>query len=229
MITDPLAADHGALSDALAGVIEALRTYPGVAVGEGMVAGPAGRSSTIESQVEGFVKHLAEHMREEEDVLFPALLAVSPEAEPEIEQLAEEHWPIHLTAREFSVRFTSGDVEGACRVARVFLAELLSHVGHETRVIRRILDSAGPEALRGTENLFFEWRVRSTAAELAPLLREWDSTLEIVEARDGVVSVQVGPDAPSRRPLQTQISRFLKARIPDVLRVEFEDAHPGGR
>lgn len=225
MIADPLAADHEALSDALAGVIETLRAHR-------YGAPPSADSPRLETRVKELVRHLAEHMREEEDVLFPALLAVSPSSAPEIESLAQEHWPIHLAAREFAARFASGDEVGACETGRVFLAEFLAHVAHETRGICCILASAKGVTLNGTENLFFEWRVRSSAAELVPILEEWGATLHITEARSGVVkarlAVQNGGELEFRA-LQAQVVRFLRSRTPDAHRVEVQDAHPGRR
>jgi hypothetical protein len=88
-----------------------------------------------------FVGRLAEHLRYTEETLFPALQEVEPGFACDIEGLKKEHRQLHLLARDLGLQIRGGAKEGACGVARSFLALLLDHIRRETKGVERLARS----------------------------------------------------------------------------------------
>jgi CheY-like chemotaxis protein len=127
------------LTDALAGIIRRLRTrrYEGLkALLQDVLKG-----ETIE-----FAGDLAGHLRYEEQVLFPSLAELKPEARPRLKEIEREHDRLRGYSRELAHRLGEGDGAGACGVARHFLAALLEHIERESEIVDEIVAPLGYRA-----------------------------------------------------------------------------------
>ncbi len=128
----------GALTESLAALIGYLRLggYDGL------------RNALDEAITQGadrFIGLLAKHLRQEEDILFPALREASPAAEEILRPLQEQHASLRVFASEFAQRIAVDDRDGACDVARSFLAALLEHIGREDQAVEALMKRLHPQ------------------------------------------------------------------------------------
>ena len=122
--------EDGFLSDALAGILGRLRgpRYPRF---------PGGAEEALQSEADGFVKRLAQHLRYSEENLFPALRTAGPGSAGDLDVLEKDHRLLGLYARNLATQIKGQDREGANGVARTFLAVLLEHLDREMSGMRR--------------------------------------------------------------------------------------------
>ncbi len=130
----------GTLTESLASLIGYLRlgAYDGL------------RSALDEAVAQGadrFIGLLADHLRHEEEVLFPALREASPAAEELLKPLQEQHASLRVFASEFAQRLAVDDRDGACDVARSFLAALLEHIEREDRTVEALMKRLHPQTV----------------------------------------------------------------------------------
>lgn len=133
------AGHDGCLSDSLAAIVGRIREmeYLGVQIH---------LEQALRGSAEQFVRRLADHLRQEEEVLFPALREASAGAAADLEPLEREHRTLHLYAVDLARRIREHDVTGAREVARSFLSALMDHVGRETDEVNGILVGLDPKA-----------------------------------------------------------------------------------
>ena len=81
-----------------------------------------------------FIDTLARHLLYEEQVLFPELRHLDPGIAPRLRVLQAEHTDLRRLATDLASAIKMGDSTGAYDVARTFLAELYTHIGHEADV-----------------------------------------------------------------------------------------------
>lgn len=127
----------GSLTESLAALIGYLRlgAYDGL------------RSALDEAITKGadrFIGLLADHLRHEEEILFPSLREASPAAEELLKPLQEQHASLRVFASEFAQRIAVDDRDGACDVARSFLAALLEHIEREDRAVETLMKRLHP-------------------------------------------------------------------------------------
>ncbi|MBI2930337.1 MAG: hemerythrin domain-containing protein [Planctomycetes bacterium] len=130
-----------ALADSLAGVIGYLRArqYEGVRDELWKILLHAS---------DRFVNNLAEHLKDEEAQIFPALCSVAPEFGTQLEALKSEHAGLADGARDLAMRIGEGDSTQALETARGLLTQLMEHMRREDGVITAILKSRNASALR---------------------------------------------------------------------------------
>jgi CheY-like chemotaxis protein len=90
-----------------------------------------------------FAGDLAEHLRYEEEVLFPSLAELKASARPELELLEKEHDRLRDYSKKLAQRLTQGDGAGAADLARTFLAVLLEHMERESAAVDAIVAPLG--------------------------------------------------------------------------------------
>jgi hemerythrin-like domain-containing protein len=83
---------------------------------------------------EAFVDSLAQHLRHEEDVLFPALRKRDPATAREVDDLQAEHAVLRRLATGLARAIATNENAKACGVARTFLAELYAHIDRESKL-----------------------------------------------------------------------------------------------
>lgn len=155
MSTPALHPHDGSLTDALAGIIGRLHEQPYRML-------QAEFAAALRGAADEFIRKLADHLRHEEEVLFPALREVAPWSERELDDLEEEHRVLGVYSRELGCRIHARDEVGVRSVGRSFLAALLDHIRRETKVVDHAvawLDA--PEEARLAEML----RAREAAME----------------------------------------------------------------
>jgi hemerythrin-like domain-containing protein len=127
------------LTDALAAVIGYLRmgAYDGLR---------RALDQALHSSADEFIGLLAEHLRQEEEALFPALRDAARGAAALLAPLQEQHASLRVFASELAQRLAVDDRQGACEVARSFLAALLEHVEREDRAVEELIRGLPPAA-----------------------------------------------------------------------------------
>jgi hemerythrin-like domain-containing protein len=128
MIAGPYDDRDGVLTGALADLIARLRGAPYQGVIDEVQKACSGTADE-------FIGKLADHLRNEEDVLFPAILRADPGAAREVEALLGEHRRLRAYAVRLARRIRGRDAREAGQVARRFLAALYDHIDHERRVV----------------------------------------------------------------------------------------------
>lgn len=135
---------NGPLTDALAGIIGYLRVRR-----YGRVMGNL--EEVFLGACDRFIGVLAEHLKYEEEELFPELRRLAPLSGPALEAVAREHGLLRIYAQELAARLKIRDEEGASEVARAFLAALLDHIEHENRAVDGAVASLDPGRRRELE------------------------------------------------------------------------------
>ena len=127
------------LTNALAGIIERLRTrrYEGL---------KAFLQDLLRGETLEFTGDLAQHLKYEEEILFPALAELKPEARPRLGEVEEEHERLREFSRRLAHRLREGDASGAVAVAREFLAALLEHIDRESALVNEVVTPLGYRA-----------------------------------------------------------------------------------
>ncbi len=134
MMTTLSRSEAGALSEALAGLVDHLRG--------GRPARSLGTpEDALSAEADRFVGGLAAHLRYAEETLFPALEEVEPGAACDLEGLKRDHRLFHLYARDLAIQIRGGEKEKACGLARSFLAVMLDHLHRETDGVDRLVRS----------------------------------------------------------------------------------------
>jgi hemerythrin-like domain-containing protein len=118
----------GVLTGALADLLAQLRSAPYQGVIDEVQNASQGAADV-------FIGKLADHLRKEEEVLFPAILRADPGAAGKLEALLREHRQLRAHAVRLARRIRGRDARKAGEVARDFLAALYVHIDHERRVV----------------------------------------------------------------------------------------------
>ena len=135
------------LVDALASVVGQIREslYTGI-VNEVL--------EVLRTKAGGFISKLADHLRQEEEHLYPELRRLRPTCFPDIHELLLEHVLMRNLAREMSVAIVGRDNKRALEISRTFLATLLAHMERESRLVTGILKALSTaDAARLAETL----------------------------------------------------------------------------
>ncbi len=133
--------DESTLADRLAGIIGYLRMQRYGDVSHAL-------KDALHGACDKFVRRLADHLRHEEEVLFPGLLEASPGSAAMLEEIRQEHRLLHIYARELGVRLRARDEDGAFAVARSFLGALFDHIQREGDAVDSIVRSLDEAAAR---------------------------------------------------------------------------------
>jgi hemerythrin-like domain-containing protein len=130
--------DDQALLDELAGLIERLRSGSYAQVVQGVRDAPA-------TGIDEFMDLLSRHLLYEENILFPSLReSAAAGAVRQLGGLEQEHGELRGFARDFVRRVREGDVDGACKLGRLFMAALLDHMDRESEITRKALAKLAP-------------------------------------------------------------------------------------
>ena len=99
------------------------------------------------SDFELFSNALDAHMEVEEEVYFPALHGVSPDSEPELEELVSEHHSLRLGVSLVEKAIAVGDTRASLAALEELAAEVSRHEKAEEELIERV---TGPSSSRST-------------------------------------------------------------------------------
>lgn len=121
-------AHDGRLSDALAALYGYLRIGPRPFL-----------EDAPHASADRFINALADHLRHEEDQLFPALREANPAWDDVLSPLRAEHASLRELASRLAQRMTADDREGAAAVALSLLEALLPHLKREERAIDSLI------------------------------------------------------------------------------------------
>ena len=124
----------GRLADALAALYGYLRAGPRPFL-----------EHAAHAAADTFINALAEHLRHEEEQLFPALGEASPDADASLGPLRKEHVSLREFASRLAQRMSMDDFEGAADVALTCLEALLKHLKREERAIDVLIGRLPPE------------------------------------------------------------------------------------
>lgn len=125
-------AHDGALMGALTGIVTALRHR-----GYGRLQDHL--REVLEGRAGRFVEDLADHLRYEEDILFPSLKELRPHAAERLAGIESEHEELRSFARGLAQKVRERDGEGAADVARRFLAALMDHIHREDTIVEELV------------------------------------------------------------------------------------------
>jgi hemerythrin-like domain-containing protein len=104
-----------------------------------------GMDDVLRPAAEAFIRGLADHLRREEDLLFPPLSEAHPAAEGRLSALRDEHAKLRRSAADLARRVALDDREGAADIARACLASLAGHLRREERDLDEVLEQLRPE------------------------------------------------------------------------------------
>lgn len=215
-------ARHESLPDSLAAVIGYLRAGVYRDVPEEwnrLVSGAAGE----------FVRELAAHLREEEEVLFSALEQEMPSSRPVLAALREDHRRFRNLSGRLALRLREGTRTAPYRISLQFLAALMEHLDRESEALENLLENLPAEVEERLTEALFDRRVRSALREFQPHLAEWNARADLLQAGRGTVRLRLRWNegiASGLHSLRSRLTRLLKARIPAVTRIEYEYANP---
>lgn len=99
-----------------------------------------------DAAAESLLEALGEHLRRDEDHLFPDLGASFAAAGDALQPLREEHESLRLFASELAPRLAVGDLAGAAAVAASMISALFAHLEREAEVVRALLERLHPGA-----------------------------------------------------------------------------------
>jgi len=148
--THPGSAD--VLAESMAGVVGVL--HPEAGLGD-----PSAALQAAHGAMECFLRDLRHHLREQ-GLLLRALLEADPPAYFEIRPIQEEHRLLRRLSHDLCRGIRTQDAPAARDVARRFLAILLDHGSHETRVLGAAIGGLDPAAARRFSDRMFDRMVR---------------------------------------------------------------------
>ena len=99
----------------------------------------------VRASADAFVNGLADHLRHEEDLLFPALQEASPGSNDLLGSLRKEHVSLRVFASRLAQRISADDREGAAKVALGALEALLKHLKRGEAAIDSLIGRLPPE------------------------------------------------------------------------------------
>jgi hemerythrin-like domain-containing protein len=108
-----------------------------------------GMDDAVRPTADAFVRGLADHLRREEDLLFPSLSEAYPAAEGRLSPLRDDHAMLRRSAEDLARRVALNDRVGASEIARGCLAALARHLQREDRDLDEVLEELQPETADG--------------------------------------------------------------------------------
>ncbi|HEX7901845.1 MAG TPA: hemerythrin domain-containing protein [Planctomycetota bacterium] len=97
------------------------------------------------ASADAFIDALADHLRHEEERVFPTLREAKLDADPVLDPLRKEHARLRDLASRLAQRMSAEDYDGAADVALACLETLLKHLRREERAIDVLIGRLPPE------------------------------------------------------------------------------------
>ena len=147
METTPVPISNTTLTEALAGIVCALRARPG----------PAGEGVALRLSSDRFVAAFLERLRFGEESVLPALRRADAGGSRPLEALERDHERLRGFAGELSRRIRDEGAGAAYGLSRSLLAALLEHFERERKETRRITDALSVRAARRLRESIRNW------------------------------------------------------------------------
>jgi hypothetical protein len=97
------------------------------------------------ASADNVINALAEHLRHDEDQVFPALQEAGPVSDDLLRPLREEHVSLRVFASRLAQRMAGDDREGAAEIALALLETLFQHLKKEERAVDFLIGRLPPE------------------------------------------------------------------------------------
>lgn len=172
---------------------------------------------------DAFVDRLAEHLHEEESILFPALRRAAPQREAAIAALLSEHAEIRAQTQDLAVRISEGDNAQAVEDVQRLHETISAHMAREGELIDATVRALDRDTLSLLMKRLFHARLKSAERELALAFPSGDVSVRLRAGADASVTARLRSPRPHRQDaaaVRSKVARFLRDKIAGLRKVK---------